>query len=178
MSSLLKLPSRSLVAAPFRDGRSASQRPSVSLPNRLQRRPAMHHSGENLKNRHIRLLSRNFRMGGGKPIKIFYRGGQLFVYWGPIISSVYSIYATDRKGKRNFLYFYQFACENILNFYQFPSEIFQFLSISKRNFSVFVNFNAKYLNIYLFRSQNFQFLSIFMRNFWIFIKVQVKFFTF
>ena len=80
-----------------------------------------------------RLLSRNFRMGGGQTDKNFLQGGQLFVYWGPIISSVYSIYATDRKGKRNFLCFYQFACENILNFYQFPSEIFQFLSILMRN---------------------------------------------
>ncbi len=92
-----------------------------------------------------------FEWGGGKPIKKFYRRGQLFVYWGPIISHVYSI------------------CMR---------ESFEYLSISKRKFSVFVNFHAKILKIYQFPSENIQFLSIFMRNLWIFINFHAKIFSF
>ena len=136
-----------------------------------------------------------FVWGGWQTDKNFLQGGQLFVYWGPIISSVYSIYATDRKGKRNFLCFYQFPSEifqflsicmrNLwiiikfhakffnfyqfacenFEFYQFSCEIFEYLSISKRKFSVFANYHAKFLNIYLFPCEIFQFLSILMRNF-------------
>ena len=88
----------------------------------------------------------------GQTDKIFYRGGQLFVYWGPIISSVYSIC------KRKYFEFLSISKAKFFSFYQFPIESFEYLSISKRKFSVFVNFHAKVLNIYQFPREIFQFL--------------------
>jgi len=68
---------------------------------------------------------------------------------------------------RNFLSFYLFSCQN-----------FDFLSISQRNFWIFIYFHAKFFNFYHISCEIFQFLSLFMRKSSNFINFHAKFLYF